>query len=158
MNWVKQAVPGANVVFSLDNEPDLWASTHAEVHPSAVGYTELANRNIAGGGLLPSYSVGNIGYDTTTDSHWCITYSYRSGLVLGGTNVYAERVGFTGGTVGAAPADSTARDRMTPTIASPRCRAASTVSSVWLMVPSEARATIRSGRASWRAKSAIDSG
>jgi hypothetical protein len=46
VNWVKQAVPGANVVFSLDNEPDLWSSTHAEVHPTAVGYTELANRNI----------------------------------------------------------------------------------------------------------------
>ncbi len=46
VNWVKQAVPGANVVFSLDNEPDLWSSTHAEVHPSAVTYTELANRNI----------------------------------------------------------------------------------------------------------------
>ena len=46
VNWVKQAVPGANVVFSLDNEPDLWSSTHAEVHPNAVTYTELANRNI----------------------------------------------------------------------------------------------------------------
>ena len=34
------------MVFSLDNEPDLWSSTHAEVHPSPVTYTELANRNI----------------------------------------------------------------------------------------------------------------
>ena len=46
VNWLKQAVPGANVVFSLDNEPDLWSSTHAEVHPNPVTYTELANRNI----------------------------------------------------------------------------------------------------------------
>ena len=33
-------------MLSLDNEPDLWSSTHAEVHPSAVTYAELANRNI----------------------------------------------------------------------------------------------------------------
>ena len=44
--WLKGAVPGANVIFSMDNEPDLWSSTHAEVHPTAVGYDELVNRNI----------------------------------------------------------------------------------------------------------------
>jgi hypothetical protein len=44
--WLKGAVPGATVIFSMDNEPDLWSSTHAEVHPAAVGYDELVNRNI----------------------------------------------------------------------------------------------------------------
>jgi len=46
VNWLKQTNPGANVVFSLDNEPDLWSSTHAEVHPSPVTYAELGNRTI----------------------------------------------------------------------------------------------------------------
>ncbi len=46
VSWVKGAVPGARVLYALDNEPDLWASTHAEVHPQAVGYDELCQRNI----------------------------------------------------------------------------------------------------------------
>ncbi len=45
VNWLKQAVPGAPVMIQLDNEPDLWSSTHAEVHPSAVTYAELAYRD-----------------------------------------------------------------------------------------------------------------
>ena len=35
--WLRQAAPpGARVLFSLDNEPDLWSETHAEVHPEKV--------------------------------------------------------------------------------------------------------------------------
>lgn len=34
----------AKVLFSLDNEPDLWSSTHAEVHPKPVTYAELWDR------------------------------------------------------------------------------------------------------------------
>jgi len=47
VSWVKMvgAASGPAVLFSLDNEPDLWAHTHAEVHPEAVGYDELAMRN-----------------------------------------------------------------------------------------------------------------
>lgn len=36
----------AEVVFSLDNEPDLWADTHPEVHPERVGYRELVERSV----------------------------------------------------------------------------------------------------------------
>lgn len=43
--WMKQAVPGARVLFSLDNEPDLWSSTHPEVHPNPVTYAELVTRD-----------------------------------------------------------------------------------------------------------------
>ncbi len=46
VNFVKGAVPSAQVVFTLDNEPDLWADTHAEVHPNALTYDELVSRNI----------------------------------------------------------------------------------------------------------------
>ena len=45
VNYLKQfAMPGLPIMFSLDNEPDLWSSTHAEIHPVAVTYAELASR------------------------------------------------------------------------------------------------------------------
>ena len=43
--WLKAARPNAEVIFSLDNEPDLWSSTHAEVHPDPLTYAELWERN-----------------------------------------------------------------------------------------------------------------
>ena len=47
VNWVKTvgAAGGPTVYFALDNEPDLWASTHKEIHPMAVTYDELCMRN-----------------------------------------------------------------------------------------------------------------
>ncbi len=45
VSWLKGEYPNAQVLFSMDNEPDLWSSTHAEVHPSAVTYAELWQRN-----------------------------------------------------------------------------------------------------------------
>jgi hypothetical protein len=44
-NWVKSNYGAQQVIFSLDNEPDLWSSTHAEVHPTAVTYAELVMRS-----------------------------------------------------------------------------------------------------------------
>jgi hypothetical protein len=46
VNWTRARFPAANIHFSLDNEPDLWAYTHPEVHPNPVGYDELVQRNI----------------------------------------------------------------------------------------------------------------
>jgi hypothetical protein len=45
VSWLKGAEPGATVLFLMDNEPDLWSSTHAEVHPNPVTYAELWDRN-----------------------------------------------------------------------------------------------------------------
>jgi hypothetical protein len=45
VNWVKTNHGGDRIVFSLDNEPDLWSETHAEVHPNPVTYAELVTRN-----------------------------------------------------------------------------------------------------------------
>ena len=45
MNWVKTNYGAERVIFSLDNEPDLWSGTHAEVHPTPVTYPELVQRN-----------------------------------------------------------------------------------------------------------------
>ena len=48
VDWLtKTGEPSATILFQLDNEPDLWSSTHTEVHPVAVTYAELAQRNIA---------------------------------------------------------------------------------------------------------------
>ncbi len=52
VNWVKTKYPyGATdssrpIWFSLDNEPDLWSSTHKEVHPAPATYDELVQKSI----------------------------------------------------------------------------------------------------------------
>jgi len=45
VNWVRVTYPNQQAIFEMDNEPDLWSSTHPEVHPAAVGYDELCTRN-----------------------------------------------------------------------------------------------------------------
>jgi hypothetical protein len=53
VNWVKtkfpygQSDPNRPIYFQLDNEPDIWAETHPEVHPNKVTYAELLQRSIA---------------------------------------------------------------------------------------------------------------
>jgi hypothetical protein len=53
VNWVKvrypygQTDPATPIWFMLDNEPDLWSSTHAEVHPQKTTYAELIAKTIA---------------------------------------------------------------------------------------------------------------
>jgi hypothetical protein len=46
VNWVSTHYPSQQVLYSMDNEPDLWPSTHAEIHPNKTGYDELCTRNI----------------------------------------------------------------------------------------------------------------
>jgi hypothetical protein len=45
--WLKRTVPGARLMLSLDNEPDLWSSTHSEIHPAPTTYTELSSKDLA---------------------------------------------------------------------------------------------------------------
>ena len=53
VNWVKtnypyaQTDPNRPIWFSLDNEPDIWSSIHAEIHPSPTTYAELVQKTIA---------------------------------------------------------------------------------------------------------------
>ncbi len=47
--WTGSALP---LHLMLDNEPDLWASTHAEVQRAALSYTELSARSIEYAGAL----------------------------------------------------------------------------------------------------------
>ncbi|WP_308477889.1 glycoside hydrolase family 44 protein [Nannocystis bainbridge] len=49
--WLQAKFPDAfyperaRVLFSLDNEPDLWSHTHERIHPDPVGYAELVAKN-----------------------------------------------------------------------------------------------------------------
>jgi len=46
MSYIQQFIqPNFPVMVDLDNEPDLWSSTHAEVHPNPVTYAELLANN-----------------------------------------------------------------------------------------------------------------
>ncbi len=48
-NWVDRTWPTSSrgtreVFYALDNEPDLWSSTHAEIHPTPARYDEMVTR------------------------------------------------------------------------------------------------------------------
>jgi hypothetical protein len=51
--WLESRFPTAHVgnapelIYALDNEPDLWASTHPRIHPSPVRYDELLTKTLA---------------------------------------------------------------------------------------------------------------
>lgn len=42
-----QTDPTRRIFYMLDNEPDLWSSTHSEIHPNAVTYAELVQKSTA---------------------------------------------------------------------------------------------------------------
>ncbi len=47
VTWLMNAAPNAKVMFSLDNEPDLWNTTHSEIHPSATTYAEILHDDLS---------------------------------------------------------------------------------------------------------------
>ncbi|HEX6242083.1 MAG TPA: glycoside hydrolase family 44 protein, partial [Polyangiales bacterium] len=44
--FLRKNRPHAKIIFSMDNEPDLWAHTHAEIFPKPVTYADLWKRNL----------------------------------------------------------------------------------------------------------------
>jgi hypothetical protein len=50
--WLESRFPGSHarmdrrLFYALDNEPDLWAYTHARIHPEPVRYDELVARTV----------------------------------------------------------------------------------------------------------------
>ncbi|MDP9036202.1 MAG: glycoside hydrolase family 44 protein [Myxococcota bacterium] len=58
VHWLLQAEPNATLLFQLDNEPDLWSATHAEVHPNPVTYAELSRRSIDYAAAVKAVSPG----------------------------------------------------------------------------------------------------
>lgn len=53
VHWLESQFPTAQtdptrrIFYMLDNEPDLWSSTHSEIHPQPVTYAELVQKSIA---------------------------------------------------------------------------------------------------------------
>jgi hypothetical protein len=43
---------GPQLFYALDNEPDLWNSTHARIHPKAITYEELCKNNLEYAGAI----------------------------------------------------------------------------------------------------------
>lgn len=67
VSWVMANHGSQQVLFSMDNEPDLWSSTHAEIHPNRVGYDELCQRNITYATMVKSIApnalvLGSVNY------------------------------------------------------------------------------------------------
>lgn len=66
VNWVNtnfpysQTDPSRPVFFSLDNEPDLWMHTHAEVHPNATTYSELISKTISCADAIKDVSPNSV--------------------------------------------------------------------------------------------------
>jgi hypothetical protein len=50
VHWLEGAFPrasrpaGFSILYCLDNEPDIWSGTHAEVHPGPLTYQEIMKR------------------------------------------------------------------------------------------------------------------
>lgn len=65
VNWVNanfpsgQTDPNRPIWYSLDNEPDLWSSTHAAIHPSPVTYAELLQKTIDYSLAIKNVAPGN---------------------------------------------------------------------------------------------------
>lgn len=47
MGWIQSAHAKSKVLIALDNEPDLWDSTHKEIWPTGVTYDDFIKRDIA---------------------------------------------------------------------------------------------------------------
>lgn len=52
------ATNGGVLFYSLDNEPDLWNSTHRDVHPNALSYDELRDRTLQYGAVVKAADPG----------------------------------------------------------------------------------------------------
>ena len=46
IDYLRRTWGDVRVLVDLDNEPDLWSSTHAEIHPTPVTYAELTQRTL----------------------------------------------------------------------------------------------------------------
>ena len=63
VNWVNHEFPGAQspdhpVFYCLDNEPDLWSSTHLRIHPDKTTYAELVQKTIDYATAIKNVSPG----------------------------------------------------------------------------------------------------
>ncbi len=51
VSWLEKLYPhrkpGADIWYSLDNEPDIWSSTHSRIHPNKATYAEIIEKSVA---------------------------------------------------------------------------------------------------------------
>lgn len=78
VNWASVSYPTSKIAFMLDNEPDLWSSTHAEIWLTHPTYDDVTSRNAQFGAMIkrrvPNAKVvgyggyGWNGFDTLQDA------------------------------------------------------------------------------------------
>jgi hypothetical protein len=56
--------------YQLDNEPEIWSSTHRDVHPTAAGYDELAADIVKEGHAIKSFDSAAVRFAPVFDSWW----------------------------------------------------------------------------------------
>ncbi len=61
-NAFASAGPNQPLAFDLDNEPDLWDSTHQEVHPQQTTYAELLQKSVAYATMIKSVDPNALVY------------------------------------------------------------------------------------------------
>ncbi|HEV3417604.1 MAG TPA: glycoside hydrolase family 44 protein [Pirellulales bacterium] len=69
VSWAKTNFPNGftsgskqPIFFSLDNEPDLWSSTHPEVHPNPATYAEMVQKSTAYAAAIKSVAPNALVY------------------------------------------------------------------------------------------------
>jgi hypothetical protein len=58
VNWAATSYPTSKIAFSLDNEPDIWFSTHAEIWPTHQTYDDVVSRNAIFGAMIKNRVPG----------------------------------------------------------------------------------------------------
>lgn len=61
VNFVEKSKPtGAKTWYSLDNEPDIWQSTHIRIVPKNVGYAGILERGVAYGSAIKKVAPNSL--------------------------------------------------------------------------------------------------
>jgi hypothetical protein len=55
-----QKNPARRIFYMLDNEPDLWSSTHREIHPTPVTYAEMVKTSTAFASAIKAAAPGTL--------------------------------------------------------------------------------------------------
>jgi len=71
--WIASIAPNFDKqphFYQLDNEPEIWSSTHRDVHPTATGYDELATDIVKEGHAIKSFDAAAVRFAPVFDSWW----------------------------------------------------------------------------------------
>jgi hypothetical protein len=92
LGWVQSSHAKAKVLLALDNEPDLWGSTHKEIWPTAPTYDEFIKRDTAYGKMARKQfaSAEILGYASFGWYGWrAFSGAYKTGDFL---NYYLDQM------------------------------------------------------------------